>query len=105
MSASCVANVLSEAIETAESFGLAPGHRPKIFRPTGATEAVRRGVDVDTVQQLGRWKTRSVFLEHCVHSEVPDSFTSNMLQRYGCVRALSGTIRSCADCFSPWDCI
>ena len=80
ISATSVAQILGEAIEEAESFGLQKGHRPKDFRPTGATEAVRLGVDTDTVQQLGRWKTRSVFLEHYVHSQVPGSFTANLFQ-------------------------
>ena len=80
ISSSSVAQILGEAIQAAQSFGLQPGHRPKDFRPTGATEAVKLGVDVDTVQQLGRWKTRSVFLEHYVHSQVPRSFTDNLLQ-------------------------
>ena len=80
ISASSVAQVLAEAIAAAESFGLQPGHRPKDFRPTGATEAVRLGVDADTVQQLGRWKTRSVFLDHYVHRKVPESFTDDLLQ-------------------------
>ena len=80
ISASSVAHVLGEAIEAAESFGLQPGHKAKDFRPTGATEAVRRGVSADRVQQLGRWKSRSVFLEHYVHSSVPESFTDDLLQ-------------------------
>lgn len=80
ISASSVAHILREAITAAESFGLPPGHRPKDFRPTGATEAVKRGVSADRVQQLGRWKSRSVFREHYVHSSVPGSFTDDLLQ-------------------------
>ena len=80
VTASSVSVILREAIEAAQAFGLPPGHRPKDFRPTGATEAVRLGVAADTVQQLGRWKTRSVFLEHYVHSQVPASFTSDLLK-------------------------
>lgn len=80
VSASAVAGVLRDAIGAAEKFGLPPGHRPKDFRPTGATEAVRHGYQADDVQRLGRWKTRSVFMDRYVHSKVPDSFTDNMLQ-------------------------
>ena len=80
ISASSVAQILENSIKAAESFGLQPGHRPKDFRPTGATEAIRLGVAADTVQQLGRWKTRSVFLDHYVHSQVPGSFTDDLLQ-------------------------
>ena len=80
VSASAVAGVLRDAIGAAEKFGLSPGHRPKDFRPTGATEAVRRGFKADDVQRLGRWKTRSVFMDHYVHNKVHDSFTDSMLQ-------------------------
>lgn len=80
ISASAVAGVLQDAISAAEEFGLPPGHKPKDFRPTGATEAVIRGFSADDVQRLGRWKTRSVFMDHYVHNKVPDSFTDKMLQ-------------------------
>ena len=80
LSASTVARVLEEAIIAAEEFGLPPGHRPKDFRPTGATTAVNIGVDADKVQQLGRWKTRSVFLDHYVHSSVPSTFSDDMFR-------------------------
>ena len=75
VSASTVSRVLQEAIYAAEKFGLAPGHRPKDFRLTGATRAVQLGFDADDVQRLGRWKTRSVFMEHYIHGRVPAHFT------------------------------
>ena len=80
ISASTVAQVLGKAIGAAEAFGLAPGHRPKDFRPTSATRAVQLGFDTDDVQRLGRWKTRSVFLEHYVHNKIEESFTKMMFE-------------------------
>ena len=80
ISASTVAQVLGKAISAAEAFGLTPGHRPKDFRPTSATRAVQLGFDTDDVQRLGRWKTRSVFLEHYVHNQIDDSFTKKMFE-------------------------
>ena len=78
VSASTVSQILQEAISLAEKFGLAPGHRPRDFRPTGATRAVQLGFDTDDVQRLGRWKTRSVFLDHYVHGQVDRSFTETL---------------------------
>lgn len=78
ITASTVSHILQDAIHLAEPFGLAPGHTPKDFRPTGATRAVELGFDTDDVQRLGRWKTRSVFLEHYVHNRVDPSFTAKM---------------------------
>ncbi|XP_043244702.1 uncharacterized protein LOC122393113 [Amphibalanus amphitrite] len=80
ISASAVAGVLQDAIQAAEEYGLPPGHTPKDFRPTGATAAVGHGFNADDVQRLGRWKTRSVFMDRYVHNKVPDSFTDSMLQ-------------------------
>ena len=80
ISASTVSHVLQESITAAEKFGLASGHRPKDFRPTGATRAVQLGFDTDDVQRLGRWKTRSVFLEHYVHSKIDRSFTDKLFK-------------------------
>ena len=95
LSASSVAHVLEEAIAAAEAFGLLPGHHPKDFRPTGATTAVNIGVDADKVQQLGRWKTRSVFLEHYVHSSVPRTFSDDMF-RCECVpRSVHCALSTC----------
>lgn len=78
VSASTVSHILQEAISLAERFGLASGHRPKDFRPTGATRAVQLGFDTDDVQRLGRWKTRSVFLDHYVHGQIDSSFTEKL---------------------------
>ena len=80
VSASTVSGILQEAISHAEKFGLGSGHRPKDFRPTGATRAVQLGFDADDVQRMGRWKTRSVFLEHYVHSEMDPSFTQALFK-------------------------
>ncbi|XP_043246604.1 uncharacterized protein LOC122394089 isoform X1 [Amphibalanus amphitrite] len=80
VSASTVASILQDAIHLAEKFGLAKGHTPKDFRPTGATRAVELGFDADDVQRLGRWKTRSVFLDHYVHNSIAPSFTQRMFE-------------------------
>ena len=80
VSASSVAAVLQQGIYFAEDFGLAKGHTPKDFRPTGATRAVQLGFDADDVQRLGRWKTRSVFLDHYVHNSVDPSFTQRLFE-------------------------
>lgn len=80
LSASSVSTVLHEAIHLAEGFGLPPGHKPKDFRPTGATRAVELGFDTDDVQRLGRWKTRSVFLDHYVHNQVDAAFTQKLFE-------------------------
>lgn len=80
ITASTVSDILQQAITAAEKFGLASGHRPKDFRPTGATRAVQLGFDTDDVQRLGRWKTRSVFLEHYVHNRIHTSFTEKMFK-------------------------
>ena len=80
ISASTVAEILQQAITAAEQFGLPTGHRPKDFRPTGATRAVQLGFDTDDIQRLGRWKTRSVFLDHYVHNTIQSSYTGQMLE-------------------------
>ena len=80
ITASTVSDILQQAITAAEKFGLASGHRPKDFRPTGATRAVQLGFDTDDVQRLGRWKTRSVFLEHYEHNRIHTSFTEKMFK-------------------------
>lgn len=80
LTASSVAGIMQEAINAAQVFGLGPGHTPKDFRPTGATHSVQLGFNIDQVQRLGRWKTRSVFLDHYVHARIDDSFTDEMLK-------------------------
>ena len=80
VSAGSVAAILQEAIYFAEKHGLSKGHTPKDFRPTGATRAVQLGFDTDDVQRLGRWKTRSVFLDHYVHNRVDPSYTQKMFE-------------------------
>ena len=80
LSASSISAILQDSIRLAEKFGLAKGHTPKDFRPTGATRAVQLGFDTDDVQRLGRWKTRSVFLEHYVHNEVDPMYTQKLFE-------------------------
>ena len=56
------------------------GYSAKCFRPTGATYAIQLGYDPEIIMRVGRWKTRSVFFEHYVHSQVPSDYTSALLQ-------------------------
>ena len=55
------------------------GFPAKCFRRTGATIAVETGCDPEVAMRLGRWKTRSVFFDHYVHSKPPDTFSANIL--------------------------
>ena len=75
ISASIVSKILCEAISLA---GLnMSDYSAKDFRPTGATYAISQGFNPDTVMKLGRWKTRSVFFEHYVHSVTTDSYVDS----------------------------
>ena len=66
ISASTVASILNEAIALA---GVSQqGYSAKCFRPSAAQHACDSGVSPDVIQQLGRWKTRSVMLNHYVNS-------------------------------------
>ena len=74
ISASTVANILSEAIDLAGLQG--HGFSAKSFRPTGATKCVAAGILLtELIMQVGRWKTKEVFFNNYVHKVVPDSFT------------------------------
>ena len=76
ISARSIALILEEAISRA---GLShQGYSAKSFRPTGATHAVR-SCDPDTVMKLGRWKTKSVFLNNYVHTKPPNDYACKML--------------------------
>jgi hypothetical protein len=77
ISAKTVANIMVEAIKLAGLSGR--GFSAKSFRPTGATLAVETGCDPEIAMRIGRWKTRSVFYDHYVHSQPPDAFASNIL--------------------------
>jgi integrase len=77
LSADGIAHVLCNAIVKANLGGL--GFSAKSFRPTGATFAIRLGYDPEQVMRLGRWKTRSVFFDHYVHSRIPEGFTDAIL--------------------------
>ena len=77
LSADSVGNILEDAISLA---GLSHcGYTAKNFRPTGATFAIQLGYDAEMVMRIGRWKTRSVFFEHYVHSQVPEDYSANIL--------------------------
>ena len=77
VSADTISHILNDAIKLA---GLSNhGFSAKCFRPTGATYAVELGYDPETVMRIGRWKTRSVFFDHYVHSQIPDNYTTAVL--------------------------
>ncbi len=77
LKADSVAQVLNDAIRRA---GLSDHHfSAKDFRPTGATVAIDNGTDPEVAMQIGRWKTRSVFFEHYVHSRPPVDYCHNLL--------------------------
>ena len=53
----------------------------KDFRPTGATVAIDNGTDPEVAMQIGRWKTRSVFFSHYVHSTPPADYSQKLFDR------------------------
>ena len=75
LDASSVRRVLNEAISCA---GLS-GFSAKCFRPTGATNAIKLGLNPDTARHVGRWKSADTFEKHYVHRVLPDSYTTSML--------------------------
>jgi hypothetical protein len=75
---STVGRILESAIDKAGLSG--KGFTAKSFRPTGATVAIEQGHDPDIVMKIGKWKTKSVFFNHYVHSRVANSFTSSIFQ-------------------------
>lgn len=77
ITAKTVAGIMNTAIDLAGLSG--QGFSAKCFRPTGATIAVETGCDPEVAMRLGRWKTRSVFFDHYVHSKPPDTFSANIL--------------------------
>ena len=77
LASSSIANILEESIELAGLGG--QGFSAKSFRPTGATVAIKKGVNPKVVQQIGRWKSTDVFFQHYVHSKTPSEFTSKVL--------------------------
>jgi len=78
ISASTVATILNSAIKLAGLDGL--GFSAKSFRPTGATAAIDANCDAEVAMKLGRWKTKSVFFDHYVHSKPPVDLTKAILE-------------------------
>ena len=76
-----IANVLGEAIKAAGLSGR--GFSAKSFRPTGATAAVKSGAKPETVMQIGRWKTDTVFRERYVYPLAESDYTDNILSFKG----------------------
>ncbi len=72
-----IAQILNRAIDLA---GLDKTmYSAKNFRPSAATAAVASEVPIETAMQLGRWKTREVFLNHYVYPRAPADYTSQLL--------------------------
>ncbi len=80
ISSSSIAQILGQAISLSGLAGR--GFSAKNFRPTSATAAVAAKVPVETAMQLGRWKTREVFLNHYVFPSAPKDYTTDILS--GC---------------------
>ncbi len=77
ISSATIAKVLDRAIELA---GLDRSkYSARNFRPSAATAAVDAKVPTETAMQLGRWKTREVFLNHYVYPHAPDDYTDNVV--------------------------
>jgi hypothetical protein len=76
-----IARILVEAIKLAGLDG--KGYRAKSFRPTGATAAVKANAKPETVMQLGRWKTDTVFRERYVYPLADHDYTDNVLKFKG----------------------
>ena len=73
-----VARILERAIVLV---GLgSQGFSAKNFRPSGATSAVKAGMDPDAIMKVGRWKSRETFMTHYVHAKPISSFTDNVLK-------------------------
>jgi hypothetical protein len=81
ISAGTVATILNDAIKLAGLDG--HGYSAKSFRPTGATAAIDMKCDPEIAMQLGRWKTRSVFFDHYVHSKPPSSLSTDIMEHHG----------------------
>ena len=78
ISASTVSSILNDAIKLVGLEG--QGFSAKSFRPTGDTAAIDMKCNPDTAMQLGRWKTRSVFFDHYVHSLPAEHLSINIME-------------------------
>jgi hypothetical protein len=77
INSSTVSRVLRIAIEEA---GLDKTlFTAKSFRPSAATAAVAANIPHETAMQLGRWKTKEVFLDHYVYPRAPDNYTQTII--------------------------
>ena len=79
--AGTIANILLKAIERAGLGG--KGFSAKCFRPTGANAAIDSNCKPETAMQIGRWKTKEVFLDHYVYPRAPADYTDNVLAYRG----------------------
>jgi len=76
-----VRKVLTESISLAGLDG--QGFTPRCFRPTGANAAMEAGCTPEAAMQIGRWKTKEVFLNHYVYPMAPQNFTKEVAQFSG----------------------
>ena len=78
LESSGMAKILNEAISKA---GLgSKGFSAKCFRPTGATNAVKFGLNPDMARYVGRWRCASTFEKHYVHTQLPKDYCEKMLK-------------------------
>lgn len=77
LQAGSIGAIMDKAIALAGLGGL--GFSAKSFRPTGGTHAIGIGIDPEVAMKIGRWKTRSVFFEHYVHSKPPSDYSKSLL--------------------------
>lgn len=77
INSSTIGRILGNAINLA---GLdTSSFSAKNFRPSAATAAINSKVSADTAMQLGRWKTKEVFLNHYVYPKAPEDYTQNVV--------------------------
>lgn len=77
LGASAISKVLQDAIVAAGLEG--KGYSAKCFRPTGATQAISKGVQPEIARHIGRWASQEVFDKHYVHTKVPSDYLDNIL--------------------------
>lgn len=50
----------------------------KIFSPHCRHQAMKQNILPETALQIGRWKTKEVFFNHYVYTQVPELYTGNL---------------------------
>lgn len=77
INSSTISRILNNAINLA---GLDSSvFTAKNFRPSAATAAMNSNVSAETAMQVGRWKTKEVFMNHYVYPKAPEDYTQNVV--------------------------